>query len=305
MIKWDFLMCWWQRHDNVALMSDKQDLAVETPDEYIELDRTFHELSSYAGESDDIELEKVFHVGQSLGWPNLLDEYRVVILSEAGSGKTEEIRSAARRLRAEGKAAFFLRLEHVASDLEIAFEEGTLDDFNKWLESEDEGWILLDSVDEARLKNPSDFALAIRRVGGIISAAKDRTHIIVTGRTTAWRPARTTPAAPMPSAARTVATMPSTRSSAPTRTSVRWLPRRPSTAWRSRWTSPSSARRTIPGSRSIPAGSPGARTAPSNTPRIRPRSTRTSLTSTSTPKTPCLTCGSPCATWCGTGWIRA
>ncbi len=188
MIKWDFLMCWWQRHDNVALMSDKQDLAVETPDEYIELDRTFHELSSYAGESDDIELEKVFHVGQSLGWPNLLDEYRVVILSEAGSGKTEEIRSAARRLRAEGKAAFFLRLEHVASDLEIAFEEGTLDDFNKWLESEDEGWILLDSVDEARLKNPSDFALAIRRVGGIISAAKDRTHIIVTGRTTAWRP---------------------------------------------------------------------------------------------------------------------
>ncbi|MBI1194890.1 MAG: hypothetical protein GC138_03455 [Gammaproteobacteria bacterium] len=168
-------------------MSKKQQSLLRPLDEYIELDRTFHELSSGAGDSDDIDLENVFHI-QSLSWHGLLKEYRTILLSEAGSGKTEEIRNAARRQRAKGKPAFFLRLEHIASNFEIAFEEGTPDEFNEWLESEDEGWILLDSVDEARLKNPGDFELAIRKMGALISSAKDRAHIIVTGRITAWRP---------------------------------------------------------------------------------------------------------------------
>ena len=51
---------------------------------------------------------------------------------------------------------------------------------------------------------------------------------------------------------------------------------------RSRSTSPSSVRPTIPGSRNIPSGSTGDPTAPSNSPKIRPRNTRTSSTSIST-----------------------
>lgn len=47
---------------------------------------------------------------------------------------------------------------------------------------------MLDSVDEARLRNPGDFVLAIRKLGRRIATAKDRTHIVVTGRTNAWRP---------------------------------------------------------------------------------------------------------------------
>lgn len=169
-------------------MAKIQNSARQGPDEYIELDRTFHEFSGYGGESDEIDLEKVFHVGQQLRWSTLLDEYRIVLLSEAGTGKTEEIRNVARKLRAEGKLAFFLRLENIASNFEYAFEEGTFEEFNKWLGSADEAWLLLDSVDEARLKNPADFALAIRKIGGLIGSAKDRTHIVVTGRTHAWRP---------------------------------------------------------------------------------------------------------------------
>ena len=52
-------------------------------------------------------------------------------------------------------------------------------------------------------------------------------------------------------------------------------------AWRSRWTTPSSARPTIPGCGSIPTGSSSGPTGPSSTPRTRPRSTRTSTRSTS------------------------
>lgn len=155
---------------------------------FVELNRTFHELSQYARDSDDADLSRAFHVGNQLGWPDLIREYRVVLLSEAGSGKTEEIRNIAEKLRGEGKAAFFIRLEHIPNDFEDAFEVGSFEQFQAWLASGEEGWLLLDSVDEARLRSPGDFELAIRKLGRRISTAKDRTHVVITGRTPAWRP---------------------------------------------------------------------------------------------------------------------
>ena len=156
--------------------------------EFIELNRTFHELSKHSSENDDVDINRAFHFGERLRWPNLIKEYRLIILSEAGSGKTTEIRNVARTLREQGKPAFFLRLEHIPRDFEDAFEVGTCEAFEEWLASGEEGWLLLDSVDEARLRNPGDFELAIRKLSRRISTAKDRTHIVITGRTTAWRP---------------------------------------------------------------------------------------------------------------------
>jgi hypothetical protein len=155
---------------------------------FIELNRTFHELSEHAGKSDDVDLSQIFHVKSSLTWDDILKNHRTVILSEAGSGKTQEIRHIAERLRDEGKAAFFLRLELIPDDFDIAFEVGTQDDFKAWLASGETGRLLLDSVDEARLRSPLDFEKAVRRLGRLIEAAKGRTHIIITGRTHAWRP---------------------------------------------------------------------------------------------------------------------
>ena len=135
-----------------------------------------------------MDVSRAFGAGERLGWPDLINKYRLIILSEAGSGKTEEIRNVARTLREEGKPAFFLRLENIPKYFEDAFEVGTYEDFEKWLASGEEGWLLLDSVDEARLRDPRDFELAIRKLSRRISTAKDRTHIVITGRTTAWRP---------------------------------------------------------------------------------------------------------------------
>jgi hypothetical protein len=154
--------------------------------EFVELNRTFYELSKNAGGSDDNEIHRAF--GKSLSWPDLNQDYRVIVLSEAGTGKTAEIRHVANTLRKEGKAAFFLRLEHIPIDFEDAFEVGSFEEFQAWLASGDEGWLLLDSVDEARLRNPNDFELAIRKLGRIITDAQQRVHIIITGRTIAWRP---------------------------------------------------------------------------------------------------------------------
>ena len=89
---------------------------LDTSYEFIELHRTFHELSKHSSENDDIDIIRAFRVGESLRWPNLIKEYRLIILSEAGSGKTAEIRNVARTLRGRGKPAFFLRLEHIPRD---------------------------------------------------------------------------------------------------------------------------------------------------------------------------------------------
>lgn len=156
--------------------------------DFIELNRTFHELSLYGIQSDELDFSRKFGIGEHLDWPKLLNEYRVIILSEAGSGKTVEIRNTASKLRYQGKPAFFLRLEHIPGDFENAFEVGTYEGFQAWLASVQEGWLFLDSVDEARLRNPGDFESAIRRLSKLISTAKDRAHIVITGRTTAWRP---------------------------------------------------------------------------------------------------------------------
>lgn len=155
--------------------------------EFVELDRTFHELSQSA-ENDDVEARLLSGGGKSLTWADLISHHRVVLLSEAGSGKSAEIRNTARRLRKEGKFAFFVRLEHIADGLEDAFEEGTYEEFSAWLEGAEDGWILLDSIDESRLRDPFDFERAVRKLGRLLGSAKQRAYVVITGRTTAWRP---------------------------------------------------------------------------------------------------------------------
>lgn len=157
-------------------------------EEFVDLDRTFFELSDYASSSDDVDLTSAFGLSR-MAWGGILEEYRVVILSEAGSGKTEEIRHATHLKRAEGKPAFFLRIEYLKDGLEaFAFEEGNIDEFNEWLESADEGWLFLDSVDEAKLGHPKDFERAILHLSSILRHALQRSHIFITSRATAWRP---------------------------------------------------------------------------------------------------------------------
>lgn len=156
-------------------------------DEFIQLDRTFHELALEKDAGDDVDLTRLLRQRDALRWPSLLNEYRVILLSEAGSGKTEEIRNIARKLRQEGKPAFFVRIEHVCQNFEDAFEEGSIEEFKAWVASGDEGWLLLDSVDESRLRDPKDFERAIRKLGRLLAPVLQQVHIVITGRTTAWR----------------------------------------------------------------------------------------------------------------------
>lgn len=156
-------------------------------DAFIDLDRTFSKIPLDADASDDADLSGRHSGHGELRWPDLLTHHRVILLSEAGSGKTAEIRNVASKLRSQGKTSFFLRIENVTSDLEDAFEVGTFDEFESWLASGTEGWLLMDSVDEARLNDPKDFERAIRKLGRLTQNVVAQAHILITGRSTAWR----------------------------------------------------------------------------------------------------------------------
>ncbi len=157
-------------------------------DEFIQLDRTFHDLALSEEEGKKSELRRLMRRDKPTQWSDLLEEPRVVLLSEAGSGKTEEIRHVCRDLRLRRKHAFFLRIEHLGEDFDTSFEEGTPKEFNDWIASGEDGWLLLDSVDEARLKDPKDFERAIRKIGSKLSGILQRAHVVITSRTDAWRP---------------------------------------------------------------------------------------------------------------------
>ena len=77
--------------------------------EFIELDRTFYQLSKHSSESDDLYIRRISRVGGLYHWDNLIKEFRLIILSEAGSGKTYEIRNVAQKLRNNGKKRVIIK----------------------------------------------------------------------------------------------------------------------------------------------------------------------------------------------------
>lgn len=156
-------------------------------DQFIDLNRHFASIPAELKLRDGDDAEPIIGRVGTLHWADLLGSHRVVILAEPGAGKTWEIRHAAERLRADGKAAFFLRLEHVAADFTLAFDVGTHAEFTVWLKGREEGWIFLDSVDEARLADPRDFDLALRRFADAINGHGQRAHIYITSRLHEWR----------------------------------------------------------------------------------------------------------------------
>jgi hypothetical protein len=128
----------------------------------------------------------LMHGGRK-SWEDLLGEYRVVILADAGAGKTHELRRTAARLIESGKAAFFLRLEDIDDGFGQAFELGAAEAFDTWLAGSGPAWFFLDSVDDLRLSEARAFEAAIRAFAGRLQGALQRAHIYITSRPYAWR----------------------------------------------------------------------------------------------------------------------
>ncbi len=150
---------------------------------HIDLDRTFWPFGD-GEEYDPDTLRAKAEFGLNLmHWSDLLPMARVVILAEAGTGKTHELRETARRLRREGKAAFFCHIEDLATDgLRKALSEGKVEEVQSWLTGDHAAWFFLDSVDEAQLTNHRYFDRALRELAQALGYAASRSHICITAR---------------------------------------------------------------------------------------------------------------------------
>ncbi len=143
-------------------------------------------------QKDDLPLDEIWSsLGRAspVGWDVLLEAYRVVILADAGAGKTFELKAAAERQRFAGKSSFFIRIEEIDNTFDESFEIGTSGAFEEWLDGTHQAWFFLDSVDEIRLTEPRAFEQAIRSFAGRIRAARHRAHIYISSRPYAWRTA--------------------------------------------------------------------------------------------------------------------
>ena len=155
--------------------------------QFIQLNRKFSPIKSKQNlDVSNLDYSLATASGEKKIWDNLLVEYRCIILAEAGAGKTKEFEECAKKIQAEGRYSFFIRIEDIDSEFFDAFEVGDESLFNEWLDSADPAWFFLDSVDEARLKDPRQFEKAIRRFAKKIKPAVRRCHIYISSRPYSW-----------------------------------------------------------------------------------------------------------------------
>jgi hypothetical protein len=167
---------------------------VVPPPNYIDLSRTFapvpqeaaaeeSALQSYASDSGWLRRRN------ALSWYELLKHSFVVLLGEPGSGKTYELQHQA-TLSSPGCPRFYFRLDELAAGGE-PFRP--LDDdaqrFAEWRESGDRAIFFLDSVDEVKIHQATDFYRALDRFLELAGRrALIRATIVISSRITEWLP---------------------------------------------------------------------------------------------------------------------
>ena len=154
------------------------------PDVRPSIQRSFHNLSD--AEVADIEkaslLARADRSG-SFGWDEVLRSQRILIVSEAGAGKTYECRAQQERLWNAGQPAFFLDLSTLATsavlDMLSGEEEQRLDE---WLRSQSEvATFFLDSIDELKL-TLGKFDQALKRLNKSLEGQLGRARVVITTR---------------------------------------------------------------------------------------------------------------------------
>lgn len=148
------------------------------------IERTFKDIPD--GKVNDADQQSfLVSLGWSRGytWDDLLHSKRVLIISEAGAGKTYECRKQSERFWASGEPAFFVELAALAAEdlrsLLDADEEARLDG---WLVSQSEvATFFLDSIDELKLTMGS-FERALKRLKKCIGGQLHRARVVITTR---------------------------------------------------------------------------------------------------------------------------
>ncbi|MEK8027512.1 hypothetical protein [Pseudaquabacterium rugosum] len=148
------------------------------------MDRTFKDLRQPSDKDESFESawnERFDEAG--ISWDELLKSKRILIVSEAGAGKTYECESKARELFDRGEPAFFLSLESLAAVGIVATLFGDAQKrFTDWLDSASQiAYFFLDSIDELQLVHGS-FKNALHRFAQDAKGALARATVVITAR---------------------------------------------------------------------------------------------------------------------------
>ena len=123
----------------------------------------------------------------TLTWEDLLAKHRVVILAEAGSGKSTELAEQERLSTAAARYTFAATVQDVGRrGLSRALGRAASLKLEEWQTSDQDAWFFFDAVDEAKA---SDVRLndALREIAdGIEGGASRACDIILSGRHTDW-----------------------------------------------------------------------------------------------------------------------
>ena len=154
------------------------------PKSPLPISRSFRDLS--ADEIKDPEMLMAlaeFGWSGTFDWQKLLESERILILSEAGAGKTHECKAQVRELSARGEAAFFFALEALSKqEIEYLQSPDERARFQGWQQDgSSTAYFFLDSVDELKLSH-GDFRIALRRLRKAIDGHLHRAKVVVTSR---------------------------------------------------------------------------------------------------------------------------
>ena len=159
--------------------------------EFVDLQRQFHDVPKDAElkETEHLVSLSQFEFGPSFGWSELLKCKRVILLAEAGSGKTREMEERAKRLVQDGRLAFFVALESLhrepIADILSVEEEKRL---KQWkADGKEPAWFFLDAVDELKLTS-GGLDRALNRLSKDLDGLLGLARVIISCRPSDWRP---------------------------------------------------------------------------------------------------------------------
>lgn len=147
------------------------------------MQRKFGTIGGAPASRDIFDDREQAPLSKGIGWAQLLESQRILLIAEAGAGKTHECKAQAKLLFGAGEAAFFLRLEEVsASGVRLCLYGKQQKRFDDWRASASQmGYFFLDSIDELQLAH-ADFRDALERLGHDLEGGWVRATIVVTSR---------------------------------------------------------------------------------------------------------------------------
>lgn len=156
---------------------------------YFPLNRTFLEFQHTEGDDDIIDHSVwMSMLGRGESWQEMLKTRHIVVLGEAGAGKTTELREQARRLSGTGQPAFFIPFFDLAQDgLAYALSPEDTPRLANWIRADTDALFFLDSVDEASLSVPRALERAVKKLAQDLDSAWPRARLVISCRVSNWQ----------------------------------------------------------------------------------------------------------------------